>query len=221
MTITADASSDAELARRSARLRLPTWLGGGDPLEFGRMCRWRMEATDPAVGEWDVSLDERVRRRPGRIVQVNRLATKSNADAAGAYSRLSRLPTDAALFRGVSYEHVQAELDRMGSERAGGLALLMSSVTLAMGTAAPDQLAAIVQQVLRDYLLPILPEAACGRRAREGTSPSSTQRADSSATPALGWAPTSRRSSWRCPRGCGQRPRSGLAAWSSTRSAAR
>jgi hypothetical protein len=160
MTITADASSDAELARRSARLRLPTWLGGGDPLEFGRMCRWRMEATDPAVGEWDVRLDERVRRRPGRIVQVNRLATKSNADAAGAYSRLSRLPTDAALFRGVSYEHVQAELDRMGSERAGGLALLMSSVTLATGTAAPDQLAAIVQQVLRDYLLPILPEAA-------------------------------------------------------------
>ena len=93
-------------------------------------------------------------------MQVNRLANRSNAQTAGAYSRLRRLPADAALFRGVSYEYVQAELDRMGAERPGDLAMLMSRVTLATGTAAPDQLAAIVQQVLRDYLLPILPEAA-------------------------------------------------------------
>lgn len=48
----------------------------------------------------------------------------------------------------------------MGSQRPGDLAMLMSRVTLATGTAAPDQVSAIVQQVLRDYLLPILPEAA-------------------------------------------------------------
>lgn len=65
MTVAADVSSDVELARRSARLRLPTWLAGGDPREFGRMCRWRMEAADLAEGEWDVRLDERVRRRRG------------------------------------------------------------------------------------------------------------------------------------------------------------
>jgi len=65
VTVAADVPSDAELARRSARLRLPTWLAGGDPREFGRMCRWRMEAAGPAEGEWNVRLDERVRRRPG------------------------------------------------------------------------------------------------------------------------------------------------------------
>ena len=54
---TVGAPSDAELARRSARLRLPTWLAGGSPIEFGRMCRWRMEvAADLAGGEWDVRL---------------------------------------------------------------------------------------------------------------------------------------------------------------------
>ena len=62
------ALSDAELTR----LRLPTWLAGGSPLEFGRMCRWRMEAADLAGGEWDVRLDERVKRKPTRIVQASR-----------------------------------------------------------------------------------------------------------------------------------------------------
>ncbi len=160
VTITADALSDAELARRSARLRLPTWLAGGDPHEFGRMCRWRMQAADPATGEWDVRLDERVTRKPGRIVQAHRLATRSNADSPGAYSRLSRLPADAALFQGMPYEYIQAELDRLGAQRPDDLAVLMYRVTLATGTAAPDQLAAIVQQALRDFLLPVLPDAA-------------------------------------------------------------
>ena len=160
MTTPVDVPSDAELARRSARIRLPAWLAGGDLLEFGRMCRWRMEAADVAAGEWDIRLDERVRRRRGRIVLVNRLATAGNADSAGAYSRLSRLPADAALFRSVPYERVQAELDRMSSQQSGEFAARMSAVRLATRTAAPDQLAAIVQQVLRDHLLPVFPQAA-------------------------------------------------------------
>lgn len=157
---TAEAANDAELARRSARLRLPSWLAGGDPLEFGRMCRWRMESADAARGEWNVRLDERVRRRPARIVQANCLATRSNAGIAGAYSRLRRLPADPALFRGMPHQDIQAELDRLGAQRPGDLAALMYSVTLATGTALPDHLAGIVRQVLRDCLLPAFPEAA-------------------------------------------------------------
>jgi hypothetical protein len=160
VTTTAGAPSDAEMARRSARMRLPTWLAGGNPLEFGRMCRWHMEAADPAGGEWDIRLDERVKRKPARIVQASRLATKSNADAVGAYSRLSRLPSNAALFSGLPHEYIQAELDRLGAQRPGDLAVLMYRATLATGTVAPDHLAGIVQQVLRDFLLPVLPEAA-------------------------------------------------------------
>ena len=160
MTIATDPQSDAELARRSAWVRLPAWLAGGDPLDFGRMCRWRMEAADPAAGKWDVRLDERVRRRSARLVQVNRLADSRNADAAGAYSRLRRLPASESLYKRVPRDRVQAELDRIGSQRPGDLAALMSQVTLATLSAAPAQLPDIVGQALREHLLPVLPEAA-------------------------------------------------------------
>ena len=124
------------------------------------MCRWRMEVADLASGEWDVRLEERVRRKPARVVQANRLATMSNVDTVGAYSRLRRLPADTVLFRGMPYEHIQAELNRLGAQRPNDLAVLMYRATLATGTVAPGHLAGIVQQVLRDFLLPLLPEAA-------------------------------------------------------------
>ena len=124
------------------------------------MCRWRMEVADLASGEWDVRLEERVRRKPARVVQANRLATMNNVDMVGAYSRLRRLPADTVLFRGMPYEHIQAELNRLGAQRPNDLAVLMYRATLATGTVAPDHLAGIVQQVLRDFLLPLLPEAA-------------------------------------------------------------
>jgi len=119
-----------------------------------------MSPTNPAGREWDIRLDERVKRKPGRLVEVNRLATRSNADKTGVYSRLNRLPREATLFEDVNYAHVQSELNRLGQQRPDDLAALMYRVTLATGTAAPDQLAEIVRQVLRDFLLPVLPDAA-------------------------------------------------------------
>jgi len=160
VTTTVGAPSDAELARRPARLRLPTWLAGGNPIEFGRMCRWRMEVADLGGGEWYVRLEERVKRKPARVVQANRLATMSNVDTVGAYSRLRRLPADTVLFRGMPYEYIQAELNRLGAQRPDDLAVLMYRARLATVTVAPGHLAGIVQQVLRDSLLPLLPEAA-------------------------------------------------------------
>jgi hypothetical protein len=68
VTTTVGEPSEAQLARRSARVALPAWLAGGDHLDFARMCRWRMEAADTAAGEWTVRLEERARRRPGRLV---------------------------------------------------------------------------------------------------------------------------------------------------------
>jgi hypothetical protein len=160
VTIRTAPQSDTELARRLVRVRLPAWLAGGDPLDFGRMCRWRMEVADPVAGEWDVRLDERVRRRPARLLQVNRLADSRNADAAGAYSRLRRLPASENLYGLVPRERVQAELDRVGSQRPGDLAALMYQVMLATLSSAPAQLPDIVRQALRDHLLPVLPDAA-------------------------------------------------------------
>jgi hypothetical protein len=160
VTVAAGLPSDAELAQRSARIRLPGWLAGGNLQEFGRTCRWRIASANSADGKWDVRLDERVKRTPGRLVQVNRLATRDNADKAGAYSWLCRLPREAALFKDVDYGHVQSEINRLGEQRPDDLATLMYRVTLATGTAAPDQLAEIVCKVLRDFLLPVLPNAA-------------------------------------------------------------
>ena len=124
------------------------------------MCRWRMEVADLAGGEWDVRLEERVRRKPARIVLANRLATMSNVDTVGAYSRLRRLPTDTAVFEGMPYEYIQAELNRLGEQRPDDLAVMMYRLRLATVSVAPGHLAGIVQQVLRDFLLPLLPEAA-------------------------------------------------------------
>lgn len=124
------------------------------------MCRWRLEPADPAADEWDVRLDERVRRRPGRLVQVNRLADGRNADAAGAYSRLRRLPASESQYNRVPHERIQAELDRIGAQRPSDLAALMSQMTLATLAAPSGQLADIVRLVLRDRLLPALPGAA-------------------------------------------------------------
>jgi hypothetical protein len=250
VTTTVGAPSDAELARRSARLRLPTWLAGNNPIEFGRMCRWRMEVADLAGGEWDVRLEERVKRKPARVVQANRLATMSNVDTVGAYSRLRRLSADTALFRSMPYDYIQAELNRLGAQRPDDLAVLMYRATLATGTVTPDHLAGIVQQVLRDFLLPLLPEAAVylvevdrALAMRYGATRLLLQAQDYEAMfarpPAaranetvfnsarglfsdtsLGLGPTFRRSSWLFPRGYGRCPRCGPAASSSTRSAA-
>lgn len=169
MTTTAGTQSEAELARRSARIALPAWLAGGDPVGFGRMCRWRMEAAGPAIGEWNVRLDERVRRRSALLVQVNRLADSRNADTAGAYSRLRRLAASQNLYERVPRGRVQDELDRIASQRPGDLAALMSVVTLATLSAAPAQLPAIVKEVLRDHLLPVLPGAAAYLVEVDGT----------------------------------------------------
>jgi hypothetical protein len=155
-----DTPSDADLARRSARLKLPEWVAGGNPAAFGRLCRWRMETIEGLAGDWKVKLDERVRSKPGNLVQVNRLATSGNAGSAGAYARLSRLLNDASLYGNLPYERVQEELDRIAavqSERE--LAPLLYRLTLATTTAAPIHLASTVQQVFKDHLLPIFPEA--------------------------------------------------------------
>jgi len=251
LTIAAVPQGDVELARRSVRVRLPAWLAGGDPLDFGRMCRWRMEAAGLAAGEWDVRLDERVRRRPARLLQVNRLAGSRNADAAGAYSRLRRLPASENLYGRVPRELVQAELNRIGAQHPGDLAALMYQVTLATLSSAPGQLPDIVRQALRDHLLPVLPDAAVylvevdeALGKRYGAARLLRQVEDDSAmslrppVPRDGkpvfnaarglssdtswvWRLISRRFSSRFPRGYGRCQQSGSAAWSSTHSVAR
>lgn len=151
---------EGELARRSVILGLPQWMAGGDPAAFAQQCKWRLEAADRAAGEWRVRLEERVRRKPARLVQVHRLATAANAGAAGAYARLSRLVDGPGAGKSLPPEQVQAELDRLASERPHDLAALMYSGLLATGTTQPEHLATIVQQVLRDGLLPLLPDSA-------------------------------------------------------------
>ena len=87
----------------------------------------------------------------------------SNVGTVGAYSRrVRRLPADNALFRGMPYEYIQAELNRLGAQRPDDLAVLMYRARLEpdRDSVAPDHLAGIVQQVLRDFLLPLMPEAA-------------------------------------------------------------
>ncbi|SRR6266567_844507 len=123
-----------ELARRSAILQLPTWMAGGNPAEFGEQCRWRLEAADPAAGAWRVRLNERVRRKAAHLVQVRRLATAANAEAAGSYARLRRLAGAPGLGSSVSPQRVQAELDRLARDRPGDIAALMDSGALATST---------------------------------------------------------------------------------------
>jgi hypothetical protein len=152
--------SEAELARRSAVLHLPEWLAGGDPTAFGQQCRWRLEPTDRAAGEWRVRLDERVRRKPAHLIRANRLATAANAGAAGSYARLRRLAGAPGVGNSVPVERVQAELDRLARERPGDLTALMYSGSLATTTTPAEHLATIVQQVLLGGLLPLLPDSA-------------------------------------------------------------
>ena len=152
--------SGAELARRSAILRLPHWMAGGDPTAFGHQCNWRLEEVDGPAGEWRVRLDERVRRKPARLVQVHQLASAANADKKGAYSRLRPLVAAPGVSGSMPPERIQAELDRLACERPGELTALVYSGSLATTTTPAEHLPTIVQQVLRDGLLPLLPDAA-------------------------------------------------------------
>ena len=88
----------------------------------------------------------------------------------------------------------------MGEQRPGDLAALMSRVTLATVTAAPDQLAEIVRQVLRDFLLPALPEAAVYLVEVDGRWAGAT-----------GWLAFCARRKTTRPCSCGHRPRGGRA----------
>jgi hypothetical protein len=57
-------------------------------------------------------------------------------------------------------ERIQAELDRLANERPGELVALVYSSSLATTTTPSEHLPTIVQQVLRDGLLPLLPDSA-------------------------------------------------------------
>lgn len=160
MAATKGLPDDAELARQAAILRLPQWMAGGDLTEFGRQCRWRLEEVDRPAGEWRVRLDERVRRKPARLVQVHQLATAANADKRGAYSRLRRLPAAPGGGNSLPPEKIQAELDRLANERPNEFVALACRSSLATTTTSAEHLTTIVQQVLREGLLPLLPNSA-------------------------------------------------------------
>lgn len=101
-----------------------------------------------------------LRRKPERLVQVHRLATAANADTPGAYARLRRLAAVPGVGSSLHPQKVQAELDRLVRDRPGDLAALMYSGSLATTTTPAEHLATIVQQVLREGLLPLLPDSA-------------------------------------------------------------
>jgi hypothetical protein len=148
-----------DLSNRFAILRLPHWLWGSNPARFGDEAQWILEPLDAAVGEWTVRLQERVRRRPGRLVQIHQLARRQNADTAGAYARLRRLP-DPPSNSNESPQRIQDEVDRVARDRPNDLVALLYSGCLATTTAPPEHLPAVVQQVLRDGLIPLLPDSA-------------------------------------------------------------
>lgn len=147
-----------QLAQRSALLRLPNWLWGGSIDDFANAAGWHLDPEDPATGKWRLRLRERVQRRPGRLIQVSKLADARNVDAIGAYGRLRRLP-DQDPFMRVDAGAIQAELDRRAKERPNDLAAWFSSGFLATVGAPQAQLVQVVQQVLRG-LLPVLSGAA-------------------------------------------------------------
>jgi len=141
-------------------VRLPTWISGGNPVEFGANARWTMVPVDGDPGAWKVSLSERVSGQPAGLVRLHRLAdtsTVANLSQDPSLQALGALPFH---FPGVTSPMTQNEIQRIAAERPGEVAGVVYSLGLASITATATELPSVIEQALTTQLLPSLPHAA-------------------------------------------------------------
>ncbi len=143
---------------RSAVLRRPPWLWGGDLSAFASAAGWVIEPL-PSGDQWRVRLAERATAPGTRRLRVNRLADRANASNPAAYTRLRALPRDVDPSATLSSQDIRQEVDRLTRERPGDVGAWLSSVSLQALSASPDELEAVARGALQQGLLPTLRRA--------------------------------------------------------------
>ena len=141
-------------------VRLPTWISGGSPNQFGANARWDMTPVETEPGAWNVSLRERCTAQPAGLVRLSRLADAATLGNLADDPSLQALAVMPFSFPGVTSPMAQDEIQRIAAERPGDVAGVVYSLNLASITATGSELPLVIEQGLRTQLLPSLPHAA-------------------------------------------------------------
>lgn len=136
------------------RIKLPEWMMGGDPKEVGRVCGWSAKATEDE-GVWLMGSKEGAHGTNGGLLQITKLADRSNADAEGAFSRIHRLKRHDGIsgdeLWGVAKQAQSRLLERFPDESA---TMLVSMQMLISASPSAADAAVITREAFKEYLLP-------------------------------------------------------------------
>lgn len=146
------------LAGRSAVVRLPELLWGGNPAGIGDACNWILNPEDESSGTYRLRLKERRNQRPARLLSANKMGHRSNVDSPGTFARLGALPPYHPMSEADS--QVMARRIRDMRDRDDRLATKLSAAVLRIQSCTRDDLAEVVRNILASDLLPLNPDAA-------------------------------------------------------------
>lgn len=137
---------------------VPTWMLGGDPTAMAGMCEWTVEPTDePQV--WQLRSNEGQHGTNGGLFKMFKLADRTNAESADAYSRIRRLSRHDGVVKPEIWNAARvghAGLAKNYPEEAS--ALLMSTTMLVAAAPTADVAARMLQQTFTEFLLPAVDE---------------------------------------------------------------
>ena len=128
----------------SVEVKLPPWLGGGNPAGAAAAARWR--TTETAGGTWSLRLQERP-GAPPRLVRSDLLGHAGNVDSPGTWARLAQLPPHAEHLGPGTAERIAAHLRSTPTD--GSLTDVLARLVLTTQACSEQQLPEIVQDGLR------------------------------------------------------------------------
>lgn len=137
---------------------MPDWMLEGDPAAIAGMCEWTVEPTDKRQ-EWLLRSNEGLHGTNGNLLTISKLADRTNAGSADAYSRIRRLSRHDGVMKPEVWKAAlagHAGLAKNYPEEASALLMSMSMLVTAAPTA--DAAAEMLQQTFTESLLPAVGE---------------------------------------------------------------
>jgi hypothetical protein len=139
---------------------VPNWMMGGDPSAIGSICEWSVEPTaEPDV--WLLGSNEAKHGTNADLLEIFKLADRSNAATEGAYTRIRRLHRhDSAVSHDIwkAARAGHAGLVKNFPDEAS--ALLMSMTMLITAAPTAEAAAANTRQTFNELLLPAVDNPA-------------------------------------------------------------
>jgi hypothetical protein len=149
-------------AAAAVRMRVPSWMTGGDPQQLERLCDWDMQIEDGQVGTYLVRTRGARHGRSAKLLVMTKLADARNAGNLGSYSRMNRLRPLERMVPEESWGAALSVYERLEEKYPDEPAATLLQMQVLI-TAAPTIETAVnaAHQTFSNWVLPSEPKASC------------------------------------------------------------